>query len=392
MGRSSSCPRMSHRATSIAERAAMATGPPRNSWRRNRCCHVSSMCEGPGQKERQGLRYGGSHGRRWPDRPGRWMRLVEAGNTVVRIDPHRQAARCRSWTSVIFMEMPHLADPGCFSEATVRVSSYQSLIPCVIENPRFRRRQGGRTDSPGIGGRGLENEEGVIETRQDLRSKQWFGTDDLSGFIHRAWLGSEGLGEDAFDGRPVIGVANSWSEVANCNVHLRQLAEHVKRGIWRAGGLPLEFPVISLGEALMQPTTMLFRNLMAMDVEECIRAYPFDGVVLLSSCDKTTPAMLMGAASADVPAIMCRRPMLRGIRGTQQLPSATAVLEADDARRAVGSMTRPGRTWRAVSPARPASARHGNGIHDGGDGRIARHDDARGRGHPSGRLQAPGAR
>ena len=100
----------------------------------------------------------------------------------------------------------------------------------------------------------------------------------------------------------MIGIANSWSELNNCNAHLRQVAEAVKRGVWRAGGFPLEFPTISLGEILMKPTTMLFRNLMAMDVEECIRAYPLDGVVLLSGCDKTTPAMLMGAASADVPA------------------------------------------------------------------------------------------
>ena len=105
---------------------------------------------------------------------------------------------------------------------------------------------------------------------------------------------------DALAGRPVIGIANSWSELANCNAHLRQVAEAVKRGVLSAGGFPLEFPTISLGEVLMKPTTMLFRNLMAMDVEECIRAYPIDSVVLLAACDKTTPAMLMGAASADV--------------------------------------------------------------------------------------------
>src|SRR3989454_8340105 len=108
-------------------------------------------------------------------------------------------------------------------------------------------------------------------------------------------------------------IANSWSELTNCNAHLRQVADAVKRGAWSAGGFPLEFPTISLGEILMKPTTMLFRNLMAMDVEECLRAYPLDAVVLLSGCDKTTPAMLMGAASADVPAIMVTGgPMLRG--------------------------------------------------------------------------------
>ncbi len=163
-------------------------------------------------------------------------------------------------------------------------------------------------------------------TAPRLRSERWFGGNDLNGFIHRAWLKAEGLADDAFRGRPVIGIANSWSEATNCNSHLRTVAEHVKRGVWRAGGFPLEFPVISLSEPLMKPTTMLFRNLMAMDVEECIRSLPFDGVVLLSGCDKTTPAMLMGAASADVPAIMVTGgPMLRGMYGTEALGSGTDV-------------------------------------------------------------------
>src|SRR3989442_582497 len=141
-------------------------------------------------------------------------------------------------------------------------------------------------------------------TTHTLRSRNWFGRMDLDGFATRSWLKTEGFSDLMFDGRPVIGIANSWSELTNCNAHLRQVAEAVKRGVLSAGGFPLEFPTISLGEVLMKPTTMLFRNLMAMDVEECIRAYPLDGVVLLSGCDKTTPAMLMGAASADVPAIM----------------------------------------------------------------------------------------
>ena len=134
-----------------------------------------------------------------------------------------------------------------------------------------------------------------------LRSRNWFGRQDLDGFVHRSWVKAEGFSDQMFDGRPVIGIANSWSELTNCNAHLRQVAEAVKRGVSRAGGFPLEFPTISLGEVLMKPTTMLFRNLMAMDVEECIRAYPLDGVVLLSGCDKTTPAMLMGAASRRRP-------------------------------------------------------------------------------------------
>jgi L-arabonate dehydrase len=161
-------------------------------------------------------------------------------------------------------------------------------------------------------------------TTHTLRSRNWFGRMDLDGFATRSWLKTEGFSDLMFDGRPVIGIANSWSELTNCNAHLRQVAEAVKRGVLSAGGFPLEFPTISLGEVLMKPTTMLFRNLMAMDVEECIRAYPLDAVVLLSGCDKTTPAMLMGAASADVPAIMVTGgPMLRGKWRQEELGSGT---------------------------------------------------------------------
>jgi L-arabonate dehydrase len=161
-------------------------------------------------------------------------------------------------------------------------------------------------------------------TDNALRSRNWFGRQDLDGFAHRSWLKTEGYSDLVFDGRPVIGIGNSWSELTNCNAHLRQVAEAVKRGVWSAGGFPLEFPTISLGEVLMKPTTMLFRNLMAMDVEECIRAYPLDAVVLLSGCDKTTPAMLMGAASADVPTIMVTGgPMLRGMWRQEELGSGT---------------------------------------------------------------------
>jgi dihydroxy-acid dehydratase len=137
-----------------------------------------------------------------------------------------------------------------------------------------------------------------------LRSSRWFGGDDLSGFIHRASIHAEGISRAALAGRPVVGICNSWSELVSCNLHFRALAESAKRGVLLAGGLPLEFPAIALGENLMKPTAMLFRNLMAMDVEECIRAYPFDAVALLGGCDKTVPAQLMGAASADVPAIV----------------------------------------------------------------------------------------
>jgi L-arabonate dehydrase len=166
----------------------------------------------------------------------------------------------------------------------------------------------------------------MINKGEHLRSRDWFGKNDRWGMAHRAWLRAEGFSERVFQGKPVIGVCNSWSELNNCNAHLRQVAEAVKRGVWEAGGFPLEFPTISLGEMLMKPTTMLYRNLMAMDVEECIRAYPLDGVVLLCGCDKTTPAQLMGAASADVPSLMVPGgPMLRGMwRGTE-LGSGTDV-------------------------------------------------------------------
>jgi dihydroxy-acid dehydratase len=144
----------------------------------------------------------------------------------------------------------------------------------------------------------------VSEKSEDLRSQRWFGTQDVAGLIHRAYLSSEGISRSAFAGRPVIGICNTWSELVNCNLHFRTLAQAVKRGVLQAGGLPLEFPTISLGEAFMKPTTMLYRNLMAMDVEETIRANPLDAVVLLGGCDKTIPATLMGAASVDLPTIM----------------------------------------------------------------------------------------
>jgi L-arabonate dehydrase len=145
------------------------------------------------------------------------------------------------------------------------------------------------------------------------RSSEWFAAEGRAGMIYRSWLRSEGMTPEVFDGRPVIGIANSWSELTPCNAHLRGVADAVKRGVWQSGGFPLEFPTMSLGETLMRPTAMLFRNLMAMEVEELLRANPLDGVVLLSGCDKTTPAMLMAAASTDLPAIMVTGgPMLNG--------------------------------------------------------------------------------
>jgi dihydroxy-acid dehydratase len=153
----------------------------------------------------------------------------------------------------------------------------------------------------------------MAQENKKFRSAAWFGRTDKDGFIHRSWMKNQGFPPDVFDGRPVIGICNTWSELTPCNAHLRALADRVKRGIWEMGGLPLEFPVMSTGETNLRPTAMLYRNLVSMDVEESIRANPIDGVVLMCGCDKTTPALLMGAASCDLPAIIVSGgPMLNG--------------------------------------------------------------------------------
>jgi dehydratase ilvD1 len=167
------------------------------------------------------------------------------------------------------------------------------------------------------------------------RSAGVYGKRDRDGFIHRSWMKSQGLPDDSFDGRPIIGLCNTWSELTPCNAHLRILAEHVKRGVWQAGGVPLEFPVSSLGETQIKPTAMLFRNLLAMDVEEAIRGYAIDGVVLLGGCDKTTPGQLMGAASVDLPAIVVSSgPMLSGKFRGQTIGSGTDVWRLSEEARA----------------------------------------------------------
>jgi len=159
-----------------------------------------------------------------------------------------------------------------------------------------------------------------------LRSSSWFGGDGKNAFMHRSWMKNEGLPAHLFDGRPVIGICNTWSELTPCNAHLRDVAERVRRGVFEAGGFPVEFPVMSLGESNLRPTAMLFRNLASMDVEESIRGNPVDGVVLLVGCDKTTPALLMGAASCDLPAIaVSGGPMLSGNFRGQAIGSGTHV-------------------------------------------------------------------
>jgi len=166
----------------------------------------------------------------------------------------------------------------------------------------------------------------VSDKKRSYRSAAWFAKADKDGFGHRSWMRNQGLPSDVFDGRPVIGICNTWSELTPCYAHFRQIAERVKRGVWEAGGLPLEFPVMSLGESIIRPTAMLFRNLVSMDVEESIRANPIDGVVLLCGCDKTTPSLVMGAANCDVPALVVSGgPMLNGKYRGQDIGSGTAM-------------------------------------------------------------------
>ncbi|MDT7513748.1 IlvD/Edd family dehydratase [Rhodoferax mekongensis] len=171
------------------------------------------------------------------------------------------------------------------------------------------------------------------------RSHAWFGREDRDGFVHRSWIKNQGYPHDLLDGRPVIGICNTWSELTPCNGHFRELAEFVKRGVYEAGGFPLEFPVMSLGETQLRPTAMLFRNLASMDVEESIRGNPIDGVVLLMGCDKTTPSLMMGAASCDLPTIgLSGGPMLNGKFRGQDVGSGTGVWQMSEMVRA-GQMT-----------------------------------------------------
>jgi L-arabonate dehydrase len=170
-----------------------------------------------------------------------------------------------------------------------------------------------------------------VPKKRSRRSQHWFGREGKDGFLHRSWIKNQGYPDDLFDGRPVIGICNTWSELTPCNGHFRELAEFVKRGVYEAGGFPLEFPVMSLGETQLRPTAMLFRNLASMDVEESIRANPLDGVVLLMGCDKTTPSLLMGAASVDIPTIgISGGPMLSGHFRGKQIGSGTGVWQMSE--------------------------------------------------------------
>ena len=172
----------------------------------------------------------------------------------------------------------------------------------------------------------------MSDNKPPLRSTEWFGKTDKDGFIHRSWMRNQGIPSRMFDGRPVIGICNTWSELTPCNAHFRTLAEHVKRGVIEAGGFPLEFPVTSPGESNIRPTAMFLRNLVSMDVEESIRGNPLDGIVLLCGCDKTTPGLVMGAASVDLPTIVVSGgPMLNGHYRGKQIGSGTGVWQLSEA-------------------------------------------------------------
>ena len=213
----------------------------------------------------------------------------------------------------------------------------------------------------------------------DLRSYRWFGRDDLRSFGHRSRAKQAGFSAEDLTGKPVIAILNTWSDANPCHSHFRIRAEEVKRGIWQAGGFPMEIPVLTLGETFMKPSTLLYRNLLAMDAEEALRAYPADGVVLMAGCDKTVPALVMGATSANLPALLVPAgPMLRGNWRGQFLGSGSDVWKYWAERRAGTldecSLARDGGRHRPF-------VRHlhddGDRIHDGGGGRSAGTDAAR---------------
>src|SRR6185436_11380573 len=224
--------------------------------------------------------------------------------------------------------MPSMRRTGSASpQRLTRPSRQTSSVACssmsaISTTPAFLSNSSAATASS------IEEEyEMSQDAKKPLRSQEWFGRQDKMGFYYRSFLKNRGFPQDQFEGRPVIGICNTWSELNPCNSHFRTIAEHVRYGVLDAGGFPLEFPVTSLGEVTMRPTAMLYRNLAAMDVEENIRAHPLDGIVLLMGCDKTTPALLMGAASADLPTIgVSGGPQLRGVYRGQMIGSGTNII------------------------------------------------------------------
>ena len=212
-----------------------------------------------------------------------------------------------------------------------------------------------------------------------LRSAAWFGTADKNGFMYRSWMKNQGIPDHEFQGKPIIGICNTWSELTPCNAHFRKLAEHVKRGVYEAGGFPVEFPVFSNGESNLRPTAMFTRNLASMDVEEAIRGNPIDAVVLLVGCDKTTPALLMGAASCDMPTIVVTGgPMLNGKHQGRDIGSGTAVWQLSEQVKAgtIIDPRLPRRRSRHVA-LRGHLQHHGHRVDDGLHGRGARRTSCR---------------
>ncbi len=214
----------------------------------------------------------------------------------------------------------------------------------------------------------------MSDRQRPLRSAQWFGTADKNGFMYRSWMKNQGIPDHEFQGKPIIGICNTWSELTPCNAHFRKLAEHVKQGVLEAGGYPVEFPVFSNGESNLRPTAMFTRNLASMDVEEAIRGNPIDAVVLLVGCDKTTPALLMGAASCDIPTIVVTGgPMLNGKHKGKDIGSGTVVWQLSEQVKAGRyRCTIHGRGSRHV-PLRRYLQHHGHRLHHGLHGRVAGH-------------------
>ena len=225
-----------------------------------------------------------------------------------------------------------------------------------------------------------------------LRSQETYEGTSKDNIYHRSWMKNQGLPADLFDGRPVVGICNTWSQLTPCNAHLRDLAERVRHGVYEAGGLPVEFPVFSPGESSLRPTAMLYRNLCAMDVEEALRANPIDGVVLLAGCDKTTPALLMGAASVDIPAIVVSGgPMLNGWFRGERVGSGTALWQMSEAVKAGDDDE--GRLPRRRAGDEPLARlvqHHGHRLDDGEHGRGAGHGAVGQRGDPGGRTRGGG--
>src|SRR6266403_3681639 len=273
--------------------------------------------------------------------PGFNPTLTSAGQALATVarsfasasGPGSQATTSSPWARQRAAQPPPIRPAP--TRATRRISFFLAIAKCPFPpgseidkgTPPAALRSVSMNSPSSTGDRRQQQDQGqMTKQKKPLRSTGWFGGEDKGNFVHRSWMKNQGFPPDLFDGRPVIGICNTWSELTPCNAHLREIADRVKRGVWEAGGLPLEFPVMSMGETNLRPTAMLYRNLVSMDVEESLRANPIDGVVLLCGCDKTTPALVMGAASCDLPTLVVSGgPMLNGKYRGQDIGSGTAV-------------------------------------------------------------------